>query len=95
MWVTFFGVYLYNSEKLKEAAAASAIKSAQENQALLSVDYTTQCEHKASDMLCPVMRWPRVVLFQPWILKAYELSICNVRHINLRHGKVLLQQSTW
>lgn len=42
-----FGVYLYNSQKLKEAALTAANKSAQERQGLLGVSNTT-IKHKVS-----------------------------------------------
>jgi len=41
------GVYLYNSQKLKEAALTAANKSAEERQGLLGVSNTT-LKHKVS-----------------------------------------------
>lgn len=41
------GVYLYNSQKLKEAASAAANKSAEERQGLLGAGNTT-IKHKVS-----------------------------------------------
>ncbi|XP_024386525.1 probable sugar phosphate/phosphate translocator At3g14410 isoform X1 [Physcomitrium patens] len=46
--IAIFGVYLYNAQKLNEAAVTSASNSTQESQGLLGVSNTTQHKYKST-----------------------------------------------
>lgn len=58
--IAIFGVYLYNAQKLNEAAVTSASNSTQESQGLLGVSNTTQHKYKQSGI--PEMELETIVV---------------------------------